>query len=482
MQPGKPVAGYFRISKARDDMSAPDIYRDQINRYCDYKRWHVGEIFSDIDYSGRRDSKTRPGLEALKQRRYEFAAVVVPKLSRFGRSVRDLVQLFELFDRDGIALVFLDMNLDSSTSQGRLLRYVMAAFAEYESDVKSDYARANQDHRVRLGLPKGGPAPYGYVNSEKSLAIDPPRAAVVSEVFRRVVAGESRNAIARDLNDRGIATSGGARWLQSTITVVLDNPAYAGLLPHRGELLPGAWEPIVSRETWERAAALRAPSKRSSVNTRRHQNHHLLYGLIHCGVCGRRLHHRPHGRSSIYACPTSRINALGKERCPGGTIGAPRAEQLVTAAFHDRFWFAFSDDVRHKRMTSLEAAWNAGNVDDRRELLASRIDRVEVLPRRAGQPDRGKLGRRELKIVWRGDVTTEARSSELIPDELKRKTCSRCRERKPLEEFNANRGKSLGRSGWCRACDQEQERRLRPKKRNSYFAEWRRWQEAHHPW
>jgi site-specific DNA recombinase len=68
---------------------------------------------------------------------------VIPKLSRFGRSVKDLVGLFDQFDRDGVALVFLDMNLDTSTSQGRLLRHVMVAFAEYESDVKGDYARAN---------------------------------------------------------------------------------------------------------------------------------------------------------------------------------------------------------------------------------------------------------------------------------------------------------------------------------------------------
>ena len=58
---------------------------------------------------------------------------------------------FDLFDGDGIALVFLDMNIDTCTSQGRLLRNIMAAFAEYESDVKSDYARAN-DRMVARGV------------------------------------------------------------------------------------------------------------------------------------------------------------------------------------------------------------------------------------------------------------------------------------------------------------------------------------------
>jgi hypothetical protein len=50
------VAGYFRISQARDDMKAPDIYLHEIDRYCRYKGLDLVETFSDIDYSGYRVS------------------------------------------------------------------------------------------------------------------------------------------------------------------------------------------------------------------------------------------------------------------------------------------------------------------------------------------------------------------------------------------------------------------------------------------
>jgi DNA invertase Pin-like site-specific DNA recombinase len=49
----KPVAGYFRVSQARDDMSAPTVYREEIERYCRYKNLTLDRVFSDIDYSGR---------------------------------------------------------------------------------------------------------------------------------------------------------------------------------------------------------------------------------------------------------------------------------------------------------------------------------------------------------------------------------------------------------------------------------------------
>jgi hypothetical protein len=52
----KPVAGYFRVSKARDDMRAPDIYTEQIEAYCRYRGLALSHIFSDVDFSGRRNS------------------------------------------------------------------------------------------------------------------------------------------------------------------------------------------------------------------------------------------------------------------------------------------------------------------------------------------------------------------------------------------------------------------------------------------
>jgi site-specific DNA recombinase len=233
MQELQPVAGYFRVSQARDDMRAPELYRDEIERYCAYRGLELAEIFSDIDHSAYRGAKARPALEQLKARRYEFSGVVVPKLARFGRSVRDLVVLFELFDRDGIALTFLDMNLETSTSQGRLLRHILVAFAEYESDVKSDYARATQRMLATEGRPHGPLAPYGYTvvgkRRAKSYLVDPARAPIVREIFERYVAGYSLSRLARELNARGLKGVKDGVWSRQRLKTMLDNCAYAGL-------------------------------------------------------------------------------------------------------------------------------------------------------------------------------------------------------------------------------------------------------------
>jgi DNA invertase Pin-like site-specific DNA recombinase len=149
-------------------MMAAVLYRQEVERFCSSRGIHLGETFEDLDYSGWRGSRMRPGLEWLLERRREFSMIVVPKLSRFGRSLSHLCRLFDLFDGDGIALIFLDISLDTSTSQGRLLRNVMAAFAEYESDLRSEYSLASHRHMAAAGRPNGGQCPYGYRRPDRS--------------------------------------------------------------------------------------------------------------------------------------------------------------------------------------------------------------------------------------------------------------------------------------------------------------------------
>jgi len=112
------------------------------------------------------------------------------------------VRLFDLFDSEGIALVFLDMNIDIATSQGRLLRHAMAAFAEYESTVKSDYAWASYRHAMSQGRAWGGRPSFGYDRDSitKSYVINPERAEIVRETFARYRRGESQHEISKVLN------------------------------------------------------------------------------------------------------------------------------------------------------------------------------------------------------------------------------------------------------------------------------------------
>lgn len=155
---------------------------------------------------------------------------MVPRLSRFGRSVSELVQLFDLFDGDSISLIFLDMNVDTSTSQGRLLRHVMAAFAEYESDVKSDYARMSYRHAMQQGQTWGLP-PFGYRAKDKRYYVVENEAEIVRTMYRRYLEGASLTGIAIELNAAGLTGHRDGYWRTKQGGRTLDNPAYRGRTP-----------------------------------------------------------------------------------------------------------------------------------------------------------------------------------------------------------------------------------------------------------
>lgn len=455
------AAGYFRVSKARDGMQSPEIYRDQIERYCAYKGLVLGDIYADIDVSGYKRSRTRSELNRLVEQRSAYSAIIVPKLSRFGRDLTHLAELFDLFDRDQIPLVFLDLGLDTSSSQGRLLRNIMASIAEYESDVKSDYSRASARHVASQGRPWAGSPPYGYSydKRDKNYVVNEAEAEVVRELVSRFLAGASMGSLVRWLDAEAIPTRKGARWSLDAMRRMLDNPAYAALRPYEGNLIDATWEAIVDRATWaalcDRRAEIRQRFRKAAEADK--SKNYLLRGVIECGVCGKFLVHRPCNGSAqgIHVCPDSRGYA---ERCPGGGIATDRAEELVIKTLRNRLWFAFSDDVRarHARLTDLESRWTSGTVDERRDLLTLAMARVILVPRPAGEkPARGMAYLRRLRIVWSdGWEGFTGERDETVPRQAAgvTKWCGACAAERPLTEFNRDGSKWDGHETRCRSC------------------------------
>ncbi len=403
----RPVAGYYRVSQARDGMHAPELYETEIRRYCTYKNLTLARTYSDIDYSAFRGAKQRPSLTELVEARHDYSAVVIPKLSRFGRSMKEVIRLFDVFDTDGIPLVFLDMNLDTSTSQGRLLRHILAAFAEYESDVKSDYTRANIRRAAEAGRPHGYIAPFGYSRVGKgdtaTLAIDEPRAAIVREVFERYACGEGFSSIGRDLDARGLRGLKGGRWAREQIRLLIDQQAYVGLRRHGTETFHANWPPIVTRKLWEEVQARRDANRQT---WRAPRSRGLLSGLLYCGICDRKLTCGlgEHG-IRLYKCNTGRDLP---PRCAGGSIRMTRVDGLVVDAAGQMLGLVVGREMRD-RSSRWPGSWQQASGDDRRVLLAEVVERVTLLPRPVGNPHgRGQPIGRTIRIVWRYDWSVAA--------------------------------------------------------------------------
>ena len=484
-----PVAGYYRISKGRDEMSAPELYRTEIERYCAYKQLDLAEIYEDIDRSAFRGAAERPGLNRMIEDRRKYSAVIVPKLSRLGRSMSELIKLFDLFDSDGVALVFLDNQIDTSTSQGRLLRHVMSAFAEYESDVKSDYSRANYRMASQRGEPGGGGVPIGYRRVNKRWEVDEEAAVTVRHMFELALAGRSFIDIAVQLNTNGVPTATGSIWRQQSVARVLKNPSYAALRKLDGEWFPMGWDPLVSVETWRRVQELFVQRRLNHPGYR--WGKYVLSGLVYCGVCGRRLLHGRMKERHIFVCRGQMEMGV---RCSGGYVGRLRAESFVSEALFERFP---SCKAGSEQVSSTREIWDGCSVIIRRELLTSLLERIVLVPRFPGAANRWSP--RDLSIEWRkavplGEPLDLTPLSAPLPVPVRpSKACVRCQRILSADAFHNHRD---GRSTLCAQCVAEV-KTLRvmgvaaPGKRKSdfqqsqksraYFQEWGAWRRAHRP-
>uniref|UniRef100_UPI00292D5243 recombinase family protein n=1 Tax=Klebsiella michiganensis TaxID=1134687 RepID=UPI00292D5243 len=84
----------------------------------------------------------RPGLRKAIRRLRPGDSLVVWKLDRLGRSVRDLITLVSELQEQGIHFRSLTDSIDTSTPAGRFFFHVMSALAEMERELIVERTRA----------------------------------------------------------------------------------------------------------------------------------------------------------------------------------------------------------------------------------------------------------------------------------------------------------------------------------------------------
>jgi DNA invertase Pin-like site-specific DNA recombinase len=171
-------------------------------------------ILSDWDLSGRLGRDKRPGYDALLSaiESGQCSAVYSYSLSRLGRSVKGLVDLFAECKQRGVPVRLYADAVDTTTASGELLFTVLASVAAFESNVASERIRARNASKRERGEKVGTAKSYGEkVGEDASLVLD---------AFRET---RSYSGAAKLLNERGVKPRSSKRglWWASSVRVIV---------------------------------------------------------------------------------------------------------------------------------------------------------------------------------------------------------------------------------------------------------------------
>ena len=150
------VAIYARISTSDRDQD-PETQLMPLRDFCRANDWEVIEEY--VDTASARDLAHRTAwrelLDDCAKRRCKV--VVVFKLDRAFRSVKDMHDTLAIWDLLGVEFKSLREQFDTSTPVGRLLLNLLAAVAEFELEMIRERVKAGMDRARRQGKRIGRP-------------------------------------------------------------------------------------------------------------------------------------------------------------------------------------------------------------------------------------------------------------------------------------------------------------------------------------
>jgi site-specific DNA recombinase len=221
------VIGYARVStdKQADRGVSLEAQTEKIRAMAVVHNAELVDIIVDGGESAK--SLNRPGMERLLALVDSGAveAVIVAKLDRLTRSVKDLCTLLERFERREVTLISVAESLDTGSAAGRLVLNIMTAVSQWEREAIGERTRDAMNHKRTNGERVGNIA-FGYRLASDGVHVEPEptEQATIAAVAELRSNGMSLRRIAKDLNRRGIRTRKGSEWrLESVARVASAN-------------------------------------------------------------------------------------------------------------------------------------------------------------------------------------------------------------------------------------------------------------------
>ena len=435
------TALYIRLSKEDLEKKNESVsVTNQREILLEYLRQHpemeLFDIYIDDGFTGT--DFDRPGFTRLKADIESGAVncVIVKDLNRFGRNYTvggDLIDNY--FARKNVRFIALNNGVDTADDRMNAATRCISigvtnVINESYSAMTSVSIRGTLNNHRKQGKFIGAFACYGYQKAPEDnhkLIIDNEAAEVVRMIYRKFIGGMSLIGITKELNALGIPNptlykqqkgfnfhsrdaKNNGLWCDRTVRRILQNQMYVGNMVqgvnqtvsykvHDCKAVPredwiiveNTHEPIIDKETFDRAQSLFNRHIRSSPVTKQTD---LFSGLVRCADCGavmsKKTNKLPYGTYRYYKCSTKRKQG----KCSNHTIRIDKLEKVVLTYLQKMIELAVEYDQVMEQLSSLQ---NQQQTDSVQKALEAQIK----------ERDKCQKAMLDLYPDWKAEIITK---------------------------------------------------------------------------
>lgn len=379
LYPPKKAALYVRVSTDKQDELSPDAQVRLGKEYCEKNGLHLcaPHIYQEHGISGRKANKRPQFLKMIadaKSPAHPFDIILVWKFSRFARNQEESIVYKSLLRKQcGVEVVSISEPLIEGPF-GSLIERIIEWMDEYYSiRLSGEVVRGMTEKALHSGYQMTPPLGYCAVGNGQPFIINEKDYRIIDAIFHMYDSQRMEpTAIARKLNEIGYRTRRGNTFEKRTITRILRNPFYYGLVRWNGHEFMGAHEVRLSKEQYdsriERMDSISKPAGQRPVSACKH----WLSGLVKCPICGASLSYNPSKSCPFFQCYNY---AKGKHK-ESISISEKKLTQKVFESIHN---ILDTQNITYQYVPPKSE--NTGMID----LCKNELARLEIRKERARQ-------------------------------------------------------------------------------------------------
>jgi site-specific DNA recombinase len=221
--------------------------------YAKRNNFNVLKIFKEEGESAKSTKRTELTklLNYIQLKNGQINYLLVYKLDRLSRNLLDYANLISLLSKYGIILKSAT-ETTGDTPEGKLMQNIIASFAQYDNDQRSNRTKSGMMQAVKEGRWVWN-APFGYEykreDGKKFYLIPSEDKGTIINIFNDFINGKKQVEILEELKSKGYKFS------KQRLNEVLRNPLYIGKIKTSffPDVKDGIHEPIISEETFYKA-------------------------------------------------------------------------------------------------------------------------------------------------------------------------------------------------------------------------------------